>query len=122
MPENPYEPPKTPLAEPLVDEAAVRSVAGAQQWMLLSVLLLPAGWMLVVTLTGGGWLLVACGAVMAAFHLWCVFRLCRVLGKAPPQWLLGACIPVVNLVCLIALSNAATEFQRSRGVRVGLGR
>ena len=57
---------------------------------------------------------------IAGFTIWCVYGLCKALAVGPALWIVAMFIPLVNLICLVALNRKATSYLKGQGVRVGL--
>jgi len=117
---NPYASPHSPLTQPLHFDDQIQSVAKAQRMLLLSVLASIVGNILMRSNTYVGLAMIPILLGIAAFSIWCVYRLCKALDKSPVLWIIAMFIPLVNLICLVALNSSATSFLKSHGLKVGL--
>lgn len=119
MSQNPYTAPLASL-ESEGTEKKPQDVAKAQRMLLLSILASLVGNGLMRTDALVGMILIPVALGIAAFSIWCVYRLCKALALGPVLWILAMFIPLVNLICLVILNGRATAYLKSQGVKVGL--
>ena len=120
MPENPYATPNAPVADIQNSYDKVQPVAKAQRMLLISILISLIGNVLMKTDAMVGLILIPIALGVAAFSIWCVYRLCKELSLNPVLWIIAMFIPLINLICLVVLNQKATTFLKSHGVKVGL--
>jgi hypothetical protein len=99
----------------------VTEVAEAQKRVLLAVLATMVANGLLRATSGGaaGAMALLLDLAVAAFAMYCVYRLCRALGVTPWAYVVAMLVPLVSLVCLFVLNGKATAFLKAHGVRVG---
>jgi len=120
MSANPYAAPTAPVLADLQGTGMVQKVAKAQKNLIYAILASLAGNGLMNANAGLGLLLIPIALGIAGFTIWCVYSLCKALAVGPALWVIAMFIPLVNLVCLVALNQKATSYLKGQGVRVGL--
>ena len=120
MTENPYASPNAPVSDIEDNSIQATNVAKAQRMLLLSILASLIGNVLMKTDALVGLLLIPVGLAIAAFSIWCVYKLCKSLSLSPILWIIAMFIPLINLICLVVLNQKATTFLKSKGIKVGL--
>lgn len=120
MDPNPYAAPEALLDGDPDGELHLREVAGAQRRLLLSILVSLGANVLLRSGDLAAWILIPVALAVAAFSIFCVYRLCRALGTSPALWVVAMFIPLLNLLALVILNQRATTFLKARGVAVGL--
>jgi len=120
MAENLYAAPTAPVLADLQGTGMVQKVAKAQKNLIYAILASLAGNGLMNANAGLGLLLIPIALGIAGFTIWGVYSLCKALAVGPALWVIAMFIPLVNLVCLVALNQKATSYLKGQGVRVGL--
>lgn len=98
----------------------VRDVAVAYRFLLIGVLLSLITNILVRTVSGGAVFPIAVLALgVVAFDIVWTVRLCKALDRSPWLYAIGVVLPIIGLIVLVTLSQAATKYLKSQGVEVG---
>jgi len=120
MNENPFIAPKAVVADPGGGLINTQEVARAQRALLLCVLASLIGNAIFKSSSLPASVRLPVALFVAAFSIWCVYRLCMALMISAWIWVLAMFIPLVNLICLVVLNQKATTHLKQQGIIVGL--